>query len=329
MRLRSLIIAFVLFAASTLFAAAEDAPGDWRYEWPDTDFTQSSVSFADILSGGPPKDGIPALSDPKFHPVSAESDLTPREPVIALRLDGSDAIARAYPVRYLMWHEIVNDDVDGAPLAITYCPLCNSSVVFDRRLNGQVYEFGVSGKLRHSDMIMYDRQTESWWQQFTGEAIVGEMLGARLTMLPSLLQSWGAFQEAHPDGLVMSRPAGWLRDYGANPYVGYDSGGWPFLYRGDRPPHGIEPLARVVRVGDRAWPLTRLAEATEIAEDGLRLTWREGQASALDQRNLAKGREVGDIEVVDAGSGAPVVHEVTFAFAFHAFHPDGRWMLAP
>lgn len=326
-RVLSAISCLALVAGLVASAFAAEPPRDWARAWPDTDFSRSAVSFDEILSGGPPKDGIPALSGPSFHAVMEEKDLHPREAVIAVLLSGSEEPARAYPVRFLMWHEIVNDQIGEAPLAVTYCPLCNSSVVFDRRLDEQVLEFGVTGKLRHSDMVMYDRQTESWWQQFTGEAIVGELTGAELTAIPSLLQSWSAFKAAHPKGLVMTRPSGYSRSYGANPYVGYDGGGWPFLYRGESPPHDIAPLARVIRVGDRAWLMSRLAEAGALTEDGLRLTWSEGQASALDRRSLGNGREVGDIEVRDADTGELVVFEVTFAFAFHAFHPDGRWML--
>jgi hypothetical protein len=241
-------------------------------------------------------------------------------------LELEDQPARAYPVRYLMWHEIVNDEAGGVPVAVTFCPLCNSGLIFDRRLDGQVLEFGVSGMLRHSDMIMYDRQTESWWQQFEGRAIVGELLGAELTPLPALLESWQSFRARNPDGLVMAQPTDYLRSYGLNPYVGYDTG-HPFLYAGEAPPHGIEPLARVVRVGNRAWPLSRLSLAGEITEAGYRLAWARGQASALDTGKIGDGREVGDVRVFDAATGAPVIHEVVFAFTFHAFEPEGIWML--
>jgi hypothetical protein len=229
-------------------------------------------------------------------------------------------------VRYLMFHEIVNDTVAGRPVAVTFCPLCNSGLVFDRRVGDRVLEFGVSGMLRHSDLIMYDRETFTWWQQFTGRAIVGEMTGAELEALPSRLVSWQRYRADHPEGLVMAEPEGVRRPYGRNPYVGYD-GGRPFLYRGEDPPHGIAPLARVLRVGDRAWPLDRLAAEGRVTEAGLRIDWAEGQASALDTAEIAEGREVGDLTVVDAQTGAPVVHEIVFAFAFHAFHPDGTWML--
>jgi len=124
----------------------------------------------------------------------------------------------------------------------------------------------------------------------------------------------------------MAEPGGYRRDYGANPYAGYDSGR-PFLYQGEMPPHGIDPVARVVRVADRAWPLVRLSETGEITEAGYRLSWAKGQASALDTRAIGAGREVGDVRVCDAATGDLVVHEVVFAFAFHAFEPDGIWML--
>jgi hypothetical protein len=177
-------------------------------------------------------------------------------------------------------------------------------------------------------MIMYDRQSFSLWQQFTGEAIAGAMTGHGLAVLPSRMEPWASFAANHPDGLVMAQPSGHARPYGSNPYVGYDSGR-PFLYAGEDPPHGIPPLARVVRVGNRAWPLDRLAREGEITESGLTLRWSAGMASALDAARIAQGRDVGAIRVQDTRNGRDVAHEVVFAFAFHAFHPDGDWMLGP
>ncbi len=172
---------------------------------------------------------------------------------------------------------------------------------------------------------MYDRETESWWQQALGEGIVGHHTGDRLTPLPAWIESWESFRARNPDGLVMAEPD-WNRRYGRNPYVSYDSSTRPFLYSGALPPHGIAPLARVVRVGDRAWPLERLANQGRIAEGGVVLDWRAGQASALDTARIGAGREVGNVRVRDEG-GANVPHDVMFAFAFHAFWPDGEWML--
>ena len=318
------LIAFAALLLAPGFAHTQEVPDRWKRAWPQTDFSRMEVNPADIFSGGPPKDGIPAINGPEMIGASAEDGLEPREPVMVLKLD--DQPARAYPVRYLMWHEIVNDVAGDVPVAVTFCPLCNSGLIFDRRLDGQVLEFGVSGMLRYSDMIMFDRQTESWWQQFEGRAIVGTLLGSELTVLPALLESWAGYLERNPDGLVMAQPSGYWRDYGANPYVRYDSGSFS-LYQGEMPPHGIDPVSRVVRVGDRAWPLIRLAEAGEIVEAGFRLSWVAGQASALDTSAIGAGREVGNVRVFDAATGADVIHEVVFAFSFQAFEPDGIWMM--
>ena len=318
MRLLSALVLVVLAAC------AHASPDAWRAEWPDTDFTRTSLpTWAEVISGGPPKDGIPAIAAPQFAPAGAGAALDPREPVIAVEIDG--AAPRAYPLRYLTWHEIVNDTVGGVPVAVTFCPLCNSALTFDRRIGGRVLTFGVSGKLRNSDMIMYDRETQSWWQQALGEGIVGEMTGEQLTPVPSWMESWQAFRDRNPDGIVMAEPD-WPRDYGRNPYRGYDSSATPFLYSGEPPPHGIPALSRVVRVGGRAWPMERLAKAGRIEEGGVTLVWAGGQASALDAGRIGEGREVGAIRVRD-GAGRDVPHDVMFAFAFHAFWPDGQWML--
>ncbi|WP_299882105.1 DUF3179 domain-containing protein [uncultured Sulfitobacter sp.] len=312
------------FALCVWTVTAQADPARWKSEWPDTDFSRSSVgAWSEIMSGGPPKDGIPALDAPSFLWASGARGLGDREPVITLEMAGAEP--RAYPIRYLMWHEIVNDQIGGVPVAVTFCPLCNSAMSFDRRVRGQVLRFGVTGKLRRSDMVMYDRETQSWWQQAEGRGIVGRMNGVQLRQLPSWMESWAAFKSRNPQGLVMAEPA-FNRDYGRNPYRGYDSSARPFLYNGEMPPHGISPLVRVVRVGDRAWPLTRLAQVGEVSEAGVVISWRAGQASALDSAKIAKGRDVGTIRVRD-GQGRDVAHDVMFAFAFHAFWPEGRWML--
>jgi len=315
------LLALVLAIAFAVPALAN--PDRWRAEWPNTDFSRTAVDFSEIMSGGPPRDGIPALDDPDFIAVAGESRLDPNEPVIAVELDG--ATPRAYPIRYLTWHEIVNDMVGSRSIAVTFCPLCNSAITFDRRVGGDVLTFGVSGMLRNSDMVMFDRETEGWWQQAIGEGIVGAHMGTELTTIPTWMESWEAFSTRNPDGLVMDEPNA-ARPYGQNPYVRYDSSDRPFLYSGELPPHGIPPLVRVVRVGNRAWPMTRLAVEGEISEAGVTITWTSGQASALDARNIGRGRDVGNIRVRD-GQGRDVEHDVLFAFAFHAFWPDGDWML--
>ncbi len=317
-----LVLICLLLGLSSLAASAD--PRQWQGEWPQTDFNKTSVAnWAEIRSGGPPKDGIPALDTPRFIKVAKERRIADREPVITVEISG--AAARAYPIRYLTWHEIVNDTVAGVPVAVTFCPLCNSGITFDRRVGGRVLSFGVSGKLRRSDMVMYDRETQSWWQQAEGRAIVGAMNGTVLRQFPSWMESWAAFKARNPQGLVMAEPA-FNRAYGRNPYRGYDTSPRPFLYDGAPPPHGIDPLARVVRVGTRAWPLTRLMQAQVLTEAGVTISWVPGQASALDSSTIAKGRDVGSIRVRDK-QGRDVPHDVMFAFAFHAFWPKGRWML--
>ncbi|WP_294622874.1 DUF3179 domain-containing protein [uncultured Roseovarius sp.] len=314
----------LLTCFAVLAGPGQAEPKFWKHEWPKTDFSLTSVeSWVEILSGGPPKDGIPALSDPGFIPVAEESRIAGNEPVMVVQI--GQAKARAYPIRYLTWHEIVNDVVAGVPVAVTFCPLCNSAMVFDRRTEHGVLSFGVSGKLRNSDMVMYDHQTESWWQQAIGEAIVGDLTGTELQSLPGWMESWDRFRAAHPEGLVMEQPS-FPRRYGHNPYRGYDTSSRPFLYNGENPPHGIAPLARVVRVDDKAWPLERVRREGGVKEAGVRISWEAGQASALDTGQIAKGRDVGNVRVRDR-QGQDVAHDVMFAFAFHAFWPEGDWML--
>ena len=317
-----LLIAFFLIISATVSTSAD--PARWKSEWPRTDFSIHSVDLSEIMSGGPPKDGIPALIDPEFVEVETETQLSPREPVMTLEL--GDSAPRAYPVRYLLWHEIVNDVIADVPVAVTYCPLCNSGVFFDRRVDGETLTFGVSGKLRNSDMVMYDRESESWWQQAVGEAIAGSRTGQMLGTLPGWLESWSEFAQRNPDGLVMDEP-NYPRRYGYNPYVGYDTSSFPFLYSGELPPFDIAPLARVVRVGNRAWLLESLREAGELTGYGVKFTWTEGQASPLDTRLVADGRDVGTVRVRDAITGDDLPHDLMFAFAFHAFYPDGEWVL--
>lgn len=309
----------------SLFVTAVSASPDvWQREWPETNFEKTTITdWSEIISGGPPKDGIPALSNPAFINVADEDRIGGREPIITVELD--NATPRAYPIRYLTYHEIVNDVVGGVPIAVTFCPLCNLGITFDRRVDDAVLEFGVSGKLRRSDMIMFDRQTQSWWQQAIGKAVVGELTDTELKRLPTWMESWDEFKSRNPDGLVMAKPA-YERNYGRNPYVRYDSAERPFLYRGQNPPHDIPPLARVVTIDEQAWPLTRLADEGRIEEAGYVLSWSAGQASALDKATIADARDVGSVRVRNT-AGDDVVHEVMFAFAFHAFWPEGEWML--
>jgi hypothetical protein len=315
-------LAVLVTATGRVVAASDDRLERWRAEWPRTDFERTTVPLAEIRDGGPPKDGIPAIDRPLFLPVATPPGLDDREPVIGFGV-GEDL--RAYPLRYLLWHEIVNDEVGGVPVAITYCPLCNTAIVFDRRIEGRALDFGTTGKLRRSDLVMYDRQTQSWWQQYTGEAIVGALAGRKLAMLPARLESWAEFRERAPEGRVLVPENRRLRPYGLNPYPGYDSGRVPLLYDGP-PPTGIPPLARVVVVGERAWSLDLLRERGRIEAGDLVLSWHPGQLSVLDAQRITDSREVGSVRVQRRRDAdlEDVVHFVTFAFVFAAFVPDGR-----
>ena len=308
------------------FGAASAGPSAWKYEWPKTDFSKTAIDFSEVMSGGPPKDGIPSIEDPKFMSVSEADHLADTEPVIGLEVKGE---WKAYPLQVLMWHEIVNDEIGGMPVSVTFCPLCNAAIVFDRRLDGRILDFGTTGKLRNSDLIMYDRQTESWWQQFIGQGIVGEMTGKKLKIIPARLESFARFKARATQGKVLIPTYSQRRRYGANPYAYYDSMPQPFLYRGDLP-EGIAPLARVISVGDgngvfRAWSMEALKREKRVeTEDGIVLTWSPGQNSALDAPSIREGVDVGNV-VVQRKNGnemSDVAYGVDFAFAFHAFYPD-------
>lgn len=317
------IFAAIVLMAFALHASAFAQGARWSNQSWDTDFSSSTIDLGEVIDviG---KDNIPSIDDPQFRPAREEAVIPGQEPVVAFAHNG---VARAYPLRYLMWHEIVNDVVGGLPVAVTYCPLCNTSIVFERTIDGEVVTFGTTGKLRHSDLIMYDRTEENWWQQFNGEAIVGVRAGEKLKALPSFLISFDLFNERFPDGEVMladSRRAG---SSGTNPYQGYDGSKFPFLFRGDLPTD-IEPMMRIAFVQDPtpiAVTLPYLQKNAPVEIGGLEFRWEAGQSSALDTARIADGRDVGNIEVyrlMPGGEPEPIVYTVTFAFAARAFLPD-------
>jgi hypothetical protein len=283
------------------------------------EFPAPLVNLSDIFSGGPPPDGIPPIDRPAFVDVAAADEwLDDAESVVALELAGE---ARAYPVQVLIWHEIVNDVVGDLPVSITYCPLCNSAVTYERVIDGVETTFGTSGLLFNSALVMYDRATESLWTHFDGRAVVGMLAGTALEPIASPLLAWGEFKQAHPDGLVLDRNAtGYSRSYGTNPYAGYDNeANDPFLFRGvvdDR----AAAMRRVVGVAledaAAAWALDGIsgeeAEATNtaIGDQNLVILWKSGQASALADQSVATGDDVGSVGVFD-----PTVDDTTLTFS--------------
>ncbi len=249
-----------VFVSSRL-SGTRNVPGRLEIGWGNTDFSKHSVPFFEIISGGVGRDGIPPIDDPVFLNASDDPEyMEDDDPVVALEVEGE---AKAYPLDVLQWHEIVNDELGGIPVTVTYCPLCNTAVVFDRRVDGRVFDFGVSGNLRNSDLIMWDRQTESWWQQITGESIVGEMTGTKLDVIPAPIVSWIDFRETFPSGLLLSRRA---RSYDDAPYDGYDelANTSPFLFLTEDDQEGIrggegqdEVISR--KIDSRLRPMERVA----------------------------------------------------------------------
>lgn len=291
------------------------AAGVARGESLKTDLSRALVPLDEIVSGGPPPDGIPAIDRPVFvAPRAADPWLKPKEPVLALEVNGD---ARAYPLQILMWHEIVNDTVGGKPVTITYCPLCNSGLVFDRVVDGTTLDFGTSGKLYKSDLVMYDRQTHSLWAQMEGRAIVGKLAGTRLALRPANTLAYEEWRAAHPGGKVLARDTGHARRYGANPYEAYDRpDGHPFLFAG-RPDPRRPPKERVVGVtlggAARAYPWPVLARDSVVHDrlggEALVVFYRPGTLSALDDARMDRSRAVGATSV-----WSPVVGEKTLTF---------------
>jgi hypothetical protein len=263
-----------------------------------------SIPLDQIIAGGPPPDGIPPIDAPIYESIEeASAWLDDTSPVMVVDVEGD---VRAYPLAILTWHEIVNDTVGGVPLVITYCPLCNSALVFERTIEGpdgeEVLDFGTSGRLYLSNLVMYDRQHLNLWTQFEGEGVVGEtFLGTQLTRVPAWLFGFAELTELHPDAQVLSRDTGYNRDYGRNPYTGYDAeDGNPFLFRGELDDR-FPPMTRLVGLAgvDDAVAVTLdlLTEqrSVEAELDGrpVVVLWGPGQASALDTGSIDAGRDVG------------------------------------
>lgn len=270
-----------------------------------TDFSRAAVPGDQIVSGGPPKDGIPSIDAPEFVSVTDAGWLTDDEPVLVMTSGGETHV---YPLQILMFHEIVNDVVGGEPVTVTFCPLCNTGIAFSREFDGRVLDFGTTGRLRYSNLIMYDRQTETWWQQATGEAIVGEYAGSRLEFVPVMMLPWDAVAASYPDARVLSRDTGLPVTYGRNPYRGYDTAERPFLYRGPDVDDEYNPMTRVVQivVDDEAtavpYPVVSKDGLIEREVGGVPVVvfWQAGTASALDAGSVAAGRDVGSANVFRA-----------------------------
>ncbi len=298
-----------------------------------TDTTKALVPLEEILPGGPPPDGIPAIDRPVFvGPAAAAQWIRPKEPVLALEVNGD---ARAYPLQIFMWHEIVNDTVGGTPVVATYCPLCNSGLVFQRAVAGALLDFGTSGKLYKSDLVMYDRQSHSLWSQMEGRAIVGERAGTRLVPVPANTLAFEDWRAAHPGGRVLSRETGHRRNYGVNPYEGYDAPDLrPFLFQG-RPDARRLPKERVVglKIGDAAraypWPVLAVTRVVHDTLGGERIVvfYQPGALSALDDERIERSRAIGATAVFSPAAGGRTLTFEAVADGFRDRETGTVWSL--
>ena len=277
---------------------------DWGTEW------GLRIVELDDLSQGAGRDAIPAISGPLYWSLEEASAVyTDNVPLVQVNVDGD---VRGFPLEILTWHEIVNDTIGGVPVAVTFCPLCNTAIAFESQIGDEVLKFGVSGLLRNSDLVMYDRNTESLWQQSSGRAIVGTMVGARLTYVPASVVTVGQLRSAYPDALVMSRDTGWNRPYGQNPYQGYDNpdhgGPYGFFFDRDTIDERLPPAERVVSIEGPsgaaiayAWSTLEQDRVVHDSFDGIDLVvfWTPGALSILDSGMMRDAREVGTTAVFE------------------------------
>lgn len=294
-------------------------------------FPELLVERFQIVSGGPPPDGIPSIDEPSFTVASNVDFLDDAEAVLLVDLGGT---VRVYPVQILLWHEIVNDSIDGRPITVTFCPLCNSAVAFDRRIavpndiarpdgvelgDEVLLDFGTSGAVHHSALVMYDRQTESLWTHFDGNAVVGTLMGVSLDRIPVATVSWGEVLAAHPDAEVLDHDSGFDKPYGRNRYVGYDQSDRPLAgFFSEEIPEPIPSMERVVgvRLTDGAAvavPRSVLAKrgVVDLQVGGALIVvfWEAGANSPLQHAEVAAGDDIGAVSVFD-----PVVNGEALSF---------------
>jgi hypothetical protein len=275
------------------------------------DLAGALVPAEEILQGGPPKDGIPAIDRPAFVGARDATNLRPDDMVLAIVRNG---IAKAYPIRILNWHEVVNDRFGADDIVITFCPLCGSGVAFESKAGGRALRFGVSGLLYNSDVLLYDRETQSLWSQIRAQAVAGPLKGGRLAAVPVLHTTWADWRVRHPDSLVLSQKTGYSRDYNGDPYAGYEKSAelmFPVRFRAE----GYHPKERVlgIELGGKAkaYPFVELAKGAGEIADTL-----AGRAV-----RIRYSREYQSAEAFDA-KGQPLVATTLFWFAWAAFHPE-------
>ncbi len=274
------------------------------------DVSKSLIPKEEILSGGPPRDGIPAILEPNFESALESNWLNDDDLVAGVDYNG---IQKAYPIRILVWHEAVNDEIKGVPILASYCPLCGSILVFSRSFGEKTLTFGVSGLLYQSDVLFYDHQTESLWSQLEMKAVTGRMMGEKLKILPYSLVTWKEWRSKHPGTLVLSRDTGHSREYNRDPYAGYESSDaiyFPIKHDSDR----FHPKEKVIVVisGDvaKAYPFSELKNI------------KTPLADRVDGRDILITFKDGNFSDVKDTSGNMVESFVSYWFAWYTFRPD-------
>lgn len=301
--------ATILLMSALLLVTAEAAVAQTRNGF---DLTGALVPAAQIESGGPPRDGIPAIDRPKFVKADEARFLQGDDRVLGVARNG---IAKAYPVRILNWHEIVNDSFGAERIAVTFCPLCGTGIAYVSQAGGKLLSFGVSGLLYNSDVLLYDRQTQSLWSQILAQAVSGPLKGAKLTPVALSHTSWADWKKRHPDTLVLSTDTGFTRDYGRDPYAGYAQDPTIlFPVTGQSPRYQAKEPVIGVEVGGKfkAYPFVELAKAKggRVTDSlgGKPLTVRFDPEHRTGTVFDAQGKEIPSV--------------IVYWFAWYAFHHD-------
>ena len=273
------------------------------------------IPDAQILQGGPPRDGIPAIHDPQFINAEQAHYLKDDDRILGLEIAGQ---RKAYPIRILNWHEVVNDKSDGINFSVTYCPLCGTGVAFKGTEKSAGIQFGVSGLLYNSDVLLYDISTESLWSQILGKAISGERMGEELVKLPLQHTTWKAWRSEHPTSLVLSDNTGFSRDYARDPYDGYASSTTIYFPISEKVPENYHPKELIIGLelaGEfMAFPFVELNKHDKTSIQGqlgnqvYKLLWDKTNQSAVVYDNAEKL--------------LPVVQ--AFWFAWYSFHPQSE-----
>jgi len=269
------------------------------------------VDPSKILSGGPPKDGIPSIDNPKFVTV-AEADewIEDNELVLAIIYKH---VKRVYPLQIMVWHEIVNDEIVGDPVLITYCPLCGSGIAFEGKIDGAEVEFGTSGKLYNSNLVMYDRKTNSYWTQIDGLAVVGELTGTKLKPVSIDTVVWRDWKKTHPDSEVLSQDTGFTRNYGNDPYGSYYEDSY-LIFQVENTNNRVHP--KTVIFGIEVDGVHKAYRENDLKEQGIIEDTVNGVRIKVERD------DAGVVKITNLDTSDEIVKERDFWFAWYAFHPE-------